>query len=80
MRVGFNFYNMEKYIIWLVPDNKKLQIRSFHTEAAAMQDAIQNLKNTADFKYKIMGVSGYYNLTQASKEVQDKAFVNNSFH
>jgi hypothetical protein len=71
---------MEKYIVWLLPDNKKLQIRSFHTEAKSMKDALDNLKNTATFTYKVMGLSGYYNLGGVSKETADKVFVNNSFH
>ena len=77
---GLIFQIMEKYIIWLLPDNKKLQIRYFVTEADSMAKALDNLKTTATFTYKIMGVSGYYNLGGVSREVADKAFVNNSFY
>ena len=71
---------MEKWIIWFLPDNKKIQLRSFTTEAKTMQEALDNFKNNTDFAHKVMGVSGYYNLGGVSKEVADEKFVNNKHY
>lgn len=70
----------KKWILWVVPENKKLKYTQFWTEAPNMQDAMLNLKNTADFKYRVLGVTDYMNITQASVETKLKAFINNSFH
>ena len=71
---------MEKLIVWFIPENKKIQLRQFHTEAENASQAIENLKKNATFTFRIMGVSGYGNLGSASQEKKEKDFVNNSFY
>jgi hypothetical protein len=74
-------YNkMEKWIIWFVPDNTKIQLRQFHTEAETMNDALKNLEKNADFTFKVLGVSDFYNLGDGSKSEKDNRFKDNSFH
>lgn len=77
---GFNTTNMERWIIWFIPENKTIQLRQFHTEAETMKDAIENLKNEAKFVYRIMGVSSFNSLGSAEQIKKNEAFKNNSFY
>jgi hypothetical protein len=63
---------MDKWVIWFLPENKKIQFNQFHTEAATVQEAIQNLKENADFTYKIMGAGNWRG--------KQEEYINNKFY
>lgn len=65
---------MERYVIWFLPVNKKIQINQFHTAADSIEEALNNLKREADFAYKVMGVGNF------REDKEKNQFVNNKFY
>ena len=63
---------MEKYIIWFLPENKKIKLNQFHTEASTIQEALENLKRSAEFTYKVMGAGNWRG--------KEEEFINNNFY
>jgi hypothetical protein len=69
-----------RYIIWLNPQNKKIQTNQFHTLANSMEDAINNLNlNKGNVNYKILGISVYDNLCLNNLVTPEESFINNRF-
>jgi hypothetical protein len=64
---------MERFIVYIVPENKKIQLTQFHTEAENMFDAIENIKKFSSEKFKVLGVRNY-------PEVFADKWFNNKFY
>ena len=70
----------ERYIVWVNPQNKKIQKNQFHTLASSIEEAIDNLnKNKGTVDYKIYGVSIYDNLCLNNVKTPEESFINNIF-
>lgn len=69
---------MEKFIIWITPNNKQVQKNQFWTEAENVAEAIKIMEEEAKkhiaSTFKVLGVSGF-NATQIEEN-----FKNNTFH
>jgi hypothetical protein len=50
---------MQKYIVYLLPEDKKEQRNQFHTEVETMKDALKKVQETAPFKHRVLGVRAH---------------------
>lgn len=66
---------MEKLIIWIMPEDKKIQYNQFHVECSSTKEGLALLSDNADFKYKVMGVT-----THGKVGVKNQEFINLKFY